>query len=326
MIRRNILIETQLIDDLLDVTRIAQGKMQIERRPVDVHAAAHDAVETLRCEIDAKRLSVDIALEARHFCAAADPVRLRQVFWNLIRNAAKFTPEGGHIELRSWNKTVGEARWLAVEVRDTGRGFHASVAPKLFQAFEQGPQTHDRKGGLGLGLAIAKGVMELHGGRITASSRGPGMGARFVIEIETIDGVPAARERPSPPPPQRAHERLRILLVDDHTETADVLEEVLTDAGYEVRAAHSARDALTADFDRVDLLISDIGLPDTSGHELMRSIRSHHQIKGLALSGYGTEADVRASHEAGFSLHLTKPVEVDTLLTAIREVSVPSRP
>jgi PAS domain S-box-containing protein len=327
IIRRNVLIEIQLIDDLLDVTRIAQGKMRTERRPVDVHAAAQNAVETLRFEIAAKRLSVEVALEARHSCAAADPLRLKQVFWNLIRNALKFTPEGGRIELRSWNNTVGETRRLFVEVRDTGRGFEGAIAPKLFEAFEQGRETRDRQGGLGLGLAISKGVMELHGGRITASSQGPGKGARFVIEIETIDEAPASLEpRPVPVPRlEPADERLRILLVDDHHETAEVLEEVLIDAGYEVRSAHTVHDALTADFDRVDLLISDIGLPDASGHDLMRSIRSHHQIKGLALSGYGTEADVRASYEAGFSLHLTKPVEVSTLLSAIRQVSVSSR-
>jgi PAS domain S-box-containing protein len=326
MIRRNVLIEAHLIDDLLDVTRIAQGKLRIDRKPVDVHVALEEAVETLQSEIAAKRLTVEVALEARHRCAAGDPVRLEQVFWNLLRNAVKFTPEGGRIELRSWNQTAGGTCWLQVEVRDNGRGFRGAVAPKLFEAFEQGPETRDRKGGLGLGLAICKGVMELHGGRIAASSQGPGLGARFVIEIETIDEAPDARQAPPVPPAQSAHERLRILLVDDHEETAEILEELLTDAGYEVQAAHSVQDALAADLDHVDLVISDIGLPDASGHELMRSIRSHHEIKGVALSGYGTEADIRASEDAGFSLHLTKPVDINTLLTAIRQVSASSPP
>ena len=320
MIRRNVVTEARLIDDLLDVTRIVQGKMRIERRPVDVHGAAREALETLESEIAGKGLSVDVSFEAPHHCSAGDPVRLTQVFWNLIRNAVKFTPEGGRIELRSWNSTGRKTRRLHVEVRDTGQGFPAAAAPKLFEPFEQGPDTPDRSGGLGLGLAICRGVMELHGGSIAASSRGRGTGARFVIEIETIDEAPAqvaAQPVESPAAPGK----LRILLVDDHEDTAETLEQLLTLAGYRVQSAHSARDALATDLDDVDLLISDIGLPDISGHDLMRSIRQRRLLRGLALSGYGTEADVKASKDAGFSAHLTKPVDFDDLLTVIREVS-----
>jgi CheY-like chemotaxis protein len=321
MMSRNVRTEARLIDDLLDVTRISRRKLRIEPQPLDVHGAVREAIETLSPAAVTKRLSVEVHLDADHHHASADPVRLKQVFWNLLSNSVKFTPERGHIELRSWNNTASGKRWLAVEVSDTGKGFEPAASAGLFEAFEQGPEAPERNGGLGLGLAICKGVMELHGGRIAASSRGPGTGARFVIEIETIadvpaslEGGPAARDAPSPTKP-------RILLVDDHEDTADTLGELLNDAGYEVRTARSAEAALSTDLAGVDLVVSDIGLPGRSGLDLMRSLRANHHLKGVALSGYGTEADIRASEEAGFSAHLTKPVDFERLLATIREVT-----
>ena len=182
MIRRNILTEARLIDDLLDVTRIVRGKMRLEWQTVDVHETVRETMETLQTEIAAKHLTVGVFLEADRHGAKADPVRLKQVFWNLVRNAVKFTPEGGRIELYSWNDAGNASRWLAVEVSDTGQGFDPEAAPGLFEAFEQGLEAPERTGGLGLGLAICRGMMELHGGRIAAFSRGPGMGARFVVD------------------------------------------------------------------------------------------------------------------------------------------------
>ncbi len=321
MIRRNIMTEARLIDDLLDVTRITRGKIRLDRQAVDVHETVREATETLGVEIAAKHLKVGVLLEAEHHCANADPVKLKQVFWNLLRNAVKFTPEGGQIDLRSWNNAGSDSRWLAVEVSDTGKGFDPAAGPGLFEAFEQGIDAPERSGGLGLGLAICKGMMLLHGGRIAAISRGPGLGARFVVEIETIDDVPVAVEAPPVAPPELPYVRPRLLLVDDHEDTAEMLGELLTDAGFEVRTAHSVQEALGADLDNVDLLISDIGLPDASGLDLIRRIRATRPLKGVALSGYGTEADIRASIEAGFSAHLTKPVDFERLLATIRDVS-----
>lgn len=321
MIRRNVLTEARLIDDLLDVTRIVRGKMRIERQPVDVHDVVREAMETLSVESAAKRIAVGVFLEAERHHANADPVRLKQVFWNLLRNALKFTPEGGRIELRSWNDAGSDSRWLAVEVSDTGRGFDPAAGPRLFEAFEQGIESSDQSGGLGLGLAICKGMMLLHGGRIAASSRGPNLGARFVVEIPTIDQVPAAVDLPPVERLERPYVKPRLLLVDDHEDTALLLGELLVHAGFQVCTAGSAQEALGADLDRIDLLISDIGLPDASGLDLMRRIRSERPLKGLALSGYGTESDIRASTEAGFSAHLTKPIDFEHLLATIREVS-----
>lgn len=321
MIRRNVQTEARLIDDLLDVSRLTQGKMAVHRQPIDAHAAVHEVVETLHGEMLPKHLSLELCLEARRQTVFADPVRLKQVLWNLVRNAVKFTPEGGRIQIRSWNDhgVIDKGR-LHLEVSDNGFGFDPASAPRLFNAFEQGTETPERNGGLGLGLAICKGIMDLHGGTIAATSPGPGLGARFVIEIDTVLPVPAADVIPTAAHPDQGAERPRILLVEDDGDTADVLQELLEDAGYQVRSARSAKAALNVDLDTIDLVISDIGLPDLSGLELMRSLQKNHRVRAVALSGYGTEADILASQKAGFSAHLTKPVDFDRLLATIHRV------
>jgi PAS domain S-box-containing protein len=313
MIRRNVLTETRLIDDLLDVTHIARGKLSLERVPVDVHGAVRQALELLSSEVEAKRLSVVTELEANRHWADADPVRLRQVFWNILRNAVKFTDEGGRIEIRSWNNN----EQLAVEIGDSGIGFNPDAAAQLFEPFEQDPDVARRHGGLGLGLAICRGIVDSHGGRITASSRGVNLGARFVVEIESFVENPAGLALATGESKRPIAERQRILLVEDDPDTAAMLREILYDAGHEVRTASTAQAALAEELDAIDLVVSDIGLPDYSGLELMRRLRGKRDIKGIALSGYGTEADKRASREAGFSAHLTKPIEIKGLLDTI---------
>jgi signal transduction histidine kinase len=322
MIRRNVQTEVRLIDDLLDVSRITQGKMRVSREPADVHAALRDVLQTLDGELTGKRISLGVFLEAARHTASVDLVRIKQVFWNLIRNAVKFTAQGGRIEVRSWNDDAPGGGRLHLEVSDDGIGFDPNSAPRLFEAFEQGAETPERNGGLGLGLAICRGIMNLHGGTIAAASPGRGRGARFVIEIDTVSAQqpspPAAA--PATPEPASGAPHPRILLVEDDPDTADVLQELLVDAGYQVRMARSAKAALALDLDSVDLLISDIGLPDVSGLDLMRSVKKERGLRGVALSGYGTEADILASQEAGFSAHLTKPVDFDRLLAVIHSV------
>ena len=321
MIRRNITTEARLIDDLLDVTRIARGKVSLERMPLDVHEVVREVVETLQSDTANKRLSLRLELEAEQHVAAIDPVRFKQVLWNLLRNAIKFTSEGGHVAFRSWNTGPGTRARLALEVSDDGQGFDPSDADRLFEAFEQGAGVVPRSGGLGLGLAISKGLVELHGGRLTASSRGRGMGARFVIEIETTGAQPAVPERRAPAVEQVSTGKpFSILLVDDDEDTAEMLHDLLCEVGYQVRVAHSVTEALESDIDAIDVIVSDIGLPDASGLDLMRRLRASRSdaIRGVAFSGYGTEADVRASLDAGFERHLTKPIDFARLLAAIR--------
>jgi PAS domain S-box-containing protein len=312
MIQRNVVAEARLIDDLLDASRIRRGKLRIDRQLTDVHEAVRQALEVQATSAQGKGLRLQVALEAERHHASGDALRLRQVFWNLLGNAIKFTPAGGSIQVRSWN----DGSVLAVEVSDDGVGLAAESLARLFRAFEQGPDESRSPGGLGLGLAIARGVMELHDGEILATSRGPGTGARFIVRISTVPAPRDAAPAPAQPPVTAARHR-RILLVEDHPDTADSLAELLTAEGYQVRKAGSAAAALAVDLERVDLVLSDLGLPDRSGHELMRELQSRRRLPGIALSGFGTEADVKASREAGFSDHLTKPIDWSALLAAI---------
>jgi signal transduction histidine kinase len=332
MIRRNVVTEARLIDDLLDVNRIVRGKLHLHREQVDLHDLATEAMGMVRDDVRTKSLAVIDGLAASQHWAFVDPIRMRQVLWNLLRNAVKFTPDQGRIEVRSWNR---DGR-IVLEVSDNGVGFDEEAAPRLFQAFEQDEGASQRFGGLGLGLAISKGVIDLHGGTIVGLSAGRGKGARFVVELDAVT-APTTELRSVPPfgdgapepalpsfPEPKVHVRstpLRILLVEDDPDTGDLLHELLCEAGYEVRMVRTAQAALAAELEDIDLLLSDIGLPDGSGLDLMRALRGRRNLKGIALSGYGTEADVRASREAGFEVHLTKPIEVDGLLRVIGEVA-----
>lgn len=324
MIARNIGLEARLIDDLLDVTRIARRKMRIEVEPLDVHLLLDQVAETVGPELVDKTLSLHLALDATRCYVSADAVRLKQVFWNLLRNAIKFTPQRGTIEIKSWNNDADRSSWLHVEVSDNGRGFEATLGSRLFQPFEQSSELGERNGGLGLGLAICRGIVELHGGRISGDSRGSNQGARFVVAIRNVEQPPATVTDEASPKSKRSviEERptRRILLVEDDMDTAEILTDLLQEEGYEVRTERSARGALTADLANIDLLISDIGLPDVSGLDLVRQLQARGFLPAVALSGYGTEADILASKNAGFGAHLTKPIDFASLLEAIREV------
>ena len=309
MIQRNVVAEARLIDDLLDAARIRTGKLSLRVEAVDLHEVVEQAVEVLGGQ---HHLPVDVSLEAPLHHVSGDPGRLRQVFWNLLGNAVKFTPAGGRITVRSWNREGA----IRVEVSDTGMGIPAELMRRLFRPFEQGPRR--ATGGLGLGLAIARGLAELHEGSIVAASAGTGTGARFVVELPTAPAPAAHRETTGPPAAAAVHRR--ILLVEDHADTSASLSELLAAEGYEVQTADTAASALAVDLDKIDLIVSDLGLPDRTGHELMRELRARRRVPAIALSGFGTEADAQASAEAGFSLHLTKPIDWPSLLAAIERV------
>ena len=336
LIRRNVELEVRLIEDLLDLTRVSSGKLRLELEAADVHAVVRD---TLRmCDSDeaaAKGLLLESDLAAEEPFALADPARLQQVLWNLLNNAIKFTPRGGRIVVRTRNGTCGEsgAARLVVEVSDTGVGIEPEALPKVFHAFEQGTESVTRRfGGLGLGLAICKTLVDAMGGRISAASDGPGRGATFRVELQpaerpVLEAAPAGRSGDAAldgdATPTPADPPLRILVVDDHVDTSKVMARLLSRSGYHVRTAGTLRAAVEAVVSGpVDVIISDLGLPDGSGHDLMRRLReTHGGVKGIALSGYGTEEDVRKSHDAGFDTHLTKPTDFDRLLDTIRELA-----
>ena len=323
MIRRNIELETKLIDDLLDVTRIANGKLRLQPKPSDVHALVRHVLDILRGDIAEKHLHVTTDLSAGDSSVSADPARLQQVFWNLVKNAVKFTSDGGHVTVRTWNPSE---RSLCLEVSDDGAGIDPEALPRIFNAFDQGEQSVTRQfGGLGLGLAISKALTELHGGTLRVHSDGKGRGARFTVELPTrtpVERIVDKLQSSSAGGDSDAKPRVRVLLVEDHFDTQRMLRRLLESGGFEVLVAGSvaAARAVLA-LQPVDVLVSDIGLPDGSGRELMAHARRDYALGGIAVSGFGSEADVRSSLEAGFAIHFTKPLDVAQLFSAIRSLA-----
>jgi signal transduction histidine kinase/ActR/RegA family two-component response regulator len=318
MVHRNIDLEVKLIDDLLDVTRIARGKLHLNRQPLNLHPLVRSALHICQAELKARNIELRCELEAGHDHISADPSRLHQVLWNIIRNAIKFTPEGGTVSIRTSNPPGQPG--LIIEIADTGVGIEPADLGRIFNAFDQGGQSTSRRfGGLGLGLAISKALVEMHGGSIAAHSEGKGKGARFTIRIPTTL-QPAPRRLPPPTPSDVPAGGLRLLLVEDHHDTAGILKRLLEHTGHSVTTAGSAGEALTlAGSFPFDLLISDIGLPDATGHELMQRLRDQYGMPGIAMSGFGQGSDVARSRDAGFVAHLVKPVDFNQLEAAIRQ-------
>jgi two-component system CheB/CheR fusion protein len=339
MVRRNIELETRLIDDLLDVTRIVNGKLRLQTRPSDAHALLRSVMDILRADVEAKRLTVECDLGAADAEVSGDPARLQQVFWNLVKNAIKFSRPGGRVTVRTSNPRLTEIR---VEVADEGVGIDPSAVAGIFSAFEQGDPGITRQfGGLGLGLTISRALVEMHGGEIRAASEGRGRGACFTVELPTVGTVTRMADRIQPAPGAESRPPgLRVLIVDDHADTLRVLKRLMERIGHTVVTAGTIAEALAllAPSDsgagaegvggggggggvEVDVIVSDIGLPDGTGHELMRRARAARPgVAGVAVSGYGMDHDLRASHDAGFAAHLVKPIDVHHLDTTIREL------
>jgi signal transduction histidine kinase/ActR/RegA family two-component response regulator len=325
VIRRNVELEARLIDDLLDVTRIAKGKLQLTLEVVDVHEVLRRAYEICREEVANKSLETKFQLNAEEAYVEGDPARLQQIFWNLIKNSVKFTPERGCITISTSNPRAEE---IEIHVADTGIGIEPTKIGKIFNAFEQGQTSITRRfGGLGLGLAISKAMVDAHRGKIRVESPGKDKGATFIVRLKTVPApvvVPNGADGKEPAIvetariPSRKH---RLLLVDDHVDTCTGMKMMLERRGYDISVAYSADQAVEkARLEDFDLLISDIGLPDRTGYELMSELRESKGLPGIALSGYGMEADVTKAHEAGFAEHLTKPINLDRLESAIRRL------
>jgi PAS domain S-box-containing protein len=325
MLQRNVELEALLIDDLLDLTRIAHGKLELHSDAVDIHTTLDHALSISAGDLTGKNITVTRRFAAREHHCWADPARLQQVFWNLVKNAAKFTPEGGRLDVSTSNS---DNHQIVIEITDNGIGIDAEVMPRIFDAFEQGGHVvTSRYGGLGLGLAISKRVVDLHHGTISVRSAGPGQGATFVVtlnamETSLLEGPVLFLE--SEPATAR---HLQILLVEDHKDTARVLGRILKNAGFEVSHADSVVKARElANTRRFDLVICDVGLPDGSGLDLMRGLRDTQSLIGIALSGFGTDDDIAASTAAGFAEHLTKPVDWERLRGAIERLTAAKKP
>lgn len=333
---RNVRLAGRLTEDLLDVTRIGQGKLELELRAVDAHELVRYALEGCVRQGQEGKHEVRVELEAARHHVRGDPARLQQVFWNLIHNAMKFTPAGGRIVVKSSigesdgatkrrsgegeERHEGEDGVLVVEVEDSGVGIEAEVMGRLFARFEQGGRdTTRRYGGLGLGLAISKKLVELHGGRLSAESEGRGRGATFRVELPVCEGeagaVEAGEEELRPACVGRG---LRILLVEDHADSARAMSLLLRGSGHTVEVAGSRLAALElAERESFDLVLSDLALPDGSGLDLMRQLAREHHVKGVAVSGHGSPEDLARSRDAGFVAHVVKPVDFPSLEAAI---------
>ncbi len=337
-IRNNVELEARLIDDLLDLTRITRGKLLLDLHPRDVHAILRDALGTVRQDFAAKNIPVQLDLGAPRAMVLTDAVRLQQVFWNVLKNAVKFTPEGGHVGIATRLDAAGEQ--LVIEISDTGIGLLPAEMERIFDAFSQGDHAtaagSHRFGGVGLGLAISRMLTELHRGTIRAASAGRGRGAKFIIELPLaqLDGAavanpepagakPAAPAKPAVSPVMRG----RVLLIEDHAPTRSTLQQLLMRRNFEVVPAGSIAEARAmVEKERVDFVISDIGLPDGNAYDLMTELRTQRGLTGIALTGYGMESDIARSHAAGFVMHLTKPLRVQLLDEALAKLAQHLRP
>jgi len=316
MIRRNIELETQLIDDLLDFTRIARDKMQLRFAPMDAHQAVSNVVEICRAEARSKKLNVHVNLRAKTHLVTADTAKFQQIIWNLLKNAIKFTPEGGDITISSDNPSE---TLFTVSVRDTGIGIEPEVMQRIFDPFEQGNRSFEHRfGGLGLGLAISKSLAQAHDGRLTAQSGGANCGSTFTLSMQTLPQDEAAGVAAEAVTTHSARQGLKILLVDDHQDTCAALEKLLARRGHLVAVSHDVRSAMEAAArNKFDLLISDIALPDGTGLDLMMQLRAIANVPGIAISGFGNDVDIGRSLQAGFSEHLIKPIKLNNLEAAI---------
>jgi signal transduction histidine kinase/CheY-like chemotaxis protein len=323
IIRRNVELEARLIDDLLDITRISHGKLQLTPESIDAHRAIHRALEICQRDIDAKHLDVRLDLAATSFHVKADPARFQQVLWNLIKNAVKFTPRG-LITIRSHNDGAGR---IIMEVSDTGIGITPERLGRIFKPFDQGESSITRRfGGLGLGLAISKAMIDAHGGALKVRSAGKDQGATFTVELGTVEPPIQAPETVRTPTITGGSLQHRILLVDDHEDTCTGMRMILERRGYRVKIAHDVKSAIeVAASYPFELLISDLGLPDGTGFDLMKELRRIRgdSIRGVALSGFGMESDIERSMEAGFDVHLIKPVNLERLSEILRKVFPP---
>jgi PAS domain S-box-containing protein len=323
MIKRNIELETKLIDDLLDLSRITSGKLTLDIEVVDLNEIVRQVCTICTPQLHEQGVFLEVELDEDVGMVSADPARLQQVLWNVLKNAIKFTPAKGTIQVSTERRDDG---YCEVRVVDHGIGIPAERLPHVFNAFEQGGTNITRQfGGLGLGLAICKAVMDLHHGAIRAESAGAGQGATFIVELPSKSMTTTAKIRLTAPPERVALPQLRLLLVEDHADTASILCRQLGKAGLTVVHAADVKSAIKlVERESFDLLVTDLGLPDGSGYDIMRHVRKTQDIPGIVMSGYGMVEDMQRSDEAGFAEHLVKPLDLRELIAAIRRVSVKS--
>jgi CheY-like chemotaxis protein/two-component sensor histidine kinase len=317
VIERQVTHLTRLVDDLLDVSRIARGKVDLKIETIDLAEILDRAVETASPLLEERSHALDVDVPRGTLVVRGDSARLTQVFSNLLTNAAKYTPAGGRIDVCA----AADARDAIVRITDSGVGIDETMLPRIFDAFAQGPQLLDRaQGGLGLGLAIARSLTERHGGSITARSEGLGAGSEFVVRLP-LSAAGMAASAPAAPSMESAAPHgagRRVLIVDDNRDAAEMMATALTLRGFDVRTAHDGLTALdmAAAFGP-EMAILDIGLPVMDGYELAARLRQTpglERVRLIAVTGYGQKSDRERSAAAGFDQHIVKPVDVDRVI------------
>jgi signal transduction histidine kinase len=322
-IERNAWLQSRLIDDLLDTSRIATGKLHFEPKPTDLNAVVKAAVDTVRGSAAARNIELSLSFWPSSLVVMGEPVRLQQIAWNLLSNAIKFTEPGGKV-----NVTTGlngtEAR---LEVVDTGVGIEPEFLPHVFDRFRQADgSTSRRHGGLGLGLAIADALTKMHGGKLEAQSDGVGQGSRFTLRMELAPSGKAATETVA----QKVHslEGLDVLIVEDSPDTLNLLNMIFSREGANVATASSAAEALqSAVMRRPNIIVSDIGMPDTDGYQLLEQLRllpELSEVPAIAVSGYASEEDRERALAVGYLALVPKPIDVDLLFGLIHELITPA--
>lgn len=325
MMERQVSQLVHLVDDLLDVSRVTSGKITLRSARVDLRDVADAAVETSRPLIDAARHQFEVRLPDGPLPLDGDKTRLAQVLTNLLNNAVKYTPEAGRIELSA----ARDGDSILVKVADSGVGLPADMLPKVFDVFTQVGRSIDRsQGGLGLGLALVKKLVEMHGGEVWAESAGPGQGSTFSFRLPLASTRPATAHADPAAVAAAAGRGRRILVVDDNQDAADSLVMLLELGGHEVAAAYGGPAAvdLALRF-RPDVVFLDIGLPGMNGYEVAERLRSDETLNGavlVALTGWGTDDDRARSKTAGFDHHMTKPVEAAQVSELLRRIPVSS--
>jgi len=323
-IERSARAQAQLIDDLLDVSRIISGKLRLELRPVDLREIIDAALATVAPAAEAKGIQLDKSYTPLAIPMAGDPERLQQVVWNLLSNAVKFSQRGGRVEVRL---SPGEDSHAEIRIADTGQGIDPEFLPFVFDPFRQADSsTTRRQGGLGLGLSIVRQMVEMHGGTVRVESAGVGQGSTFIVTLPFVAGaVPhAARPQELPAVSLRG---LRLLVVDDDPDTRDLLWQILTDSGALVVTAASATEALSVlESAPPHILVSDIGMPGRDGYELIRDVRSRWpsgDLPAIALTAFARADDRRRTLDAGFQAHLTKPFDAADLAATVARLAPP---
>ncbi len=320
ILKRNALAQSQLVRDLLDLSRLHMGKLSLNREPVSLTTAISNALETVRSEADAKRVGIKIDLPEEVLFVDADPLRIEQVVWNLLNNAVKFTPAGGAETVRL--RDDGDQAFLTVD--DTGQGIEPPFLPHVFEMFRQADATPSRRhGGMGIGLALVQELVQLHGGSVSASSEGAGKGAQFTIQLP-LSRATNKQIKSTGPLEVEVLNKMRILVVDDSVDTVEMLRHLFEMDGATVRTAGGGAEALEiAGKEKFDVILSDISMPGMDGFELLRRLRALPQGKDvpvLALTGFGRSEDVERAKAEGFLTHVTKPVDVGAIIEILQNL------